>query len=520
MTAPVLPRRFATLLGLATLLASLLTAAEPTAPATTGNPTGAPASGVENSVVKVFATKRNPDTFRPWTKQAPNEATGSGVVIAGHRILTNAHVVLYASQVQVQANQSGERISATVEAIAPGIDLAVLKLDDEALFATHPPLAFADTMPAVKDAVMAYGFPTGGTELAITKGIVSRIEFTRYSTTASGLRVQIDAAINPGNSGGPAVVGERMIGLAFSGRRDADNIGYIIPTEEIRLFLADVADGSYDGKPAIVDLFQTLENPALRAFLKLDPTVKGLVVQSPASDAPGYPLQRWDVVTHIGDSALDDDGMIRVGSNLRVRFAYRAQQIAQDGKVPLTIVRAGRTLAIELPAPRTQPHLIKELLGDYPSYFILGPVVFSRANTTYVTSIISNKATAALGYSYLGNPLLTRFGDEPATPDEELVTVCAPFFPHKLAKGYDNPRSRVVKSVNGVAVRSLAHLVEVLRDSREEYLVFEFAQRGGENLVFKRQELLAATEEILGDNGVRAQGSPDMLKVWNAQPAQ
>ena len=47
-------------------------------------------------------------------------------MIEGKRILTNAHVVLYASQVQIQANQSGDKISATVEAIAPGIDLAVL----------------------------------------------------------------------------------------------------------------------------------------------------------------------------------------------------------------------------------------------------------------------------------------------------------------------------------------------------------------------------------------------------------
>src|SRR5262245_23040631 len=86
---------------------------------------GAEPSGakrVENSVVKVFATMRYPDLYRPWTKRAPNESTGSGVVIERKRILSNAHVVLYASQVQIQANQSGEKISATVESVAPGID--------------------------------------------------------------------------------------------------------------------------------------------------------------------------------------------------------------------------------------------------------------------------------------------------------------------------------------------------------------------------------------------------------------
>jgi hypothetical protein len=33
-------------------------------------------------------------------------------------------------------------------------------------------------------------------------------------------------------------------------------------------------------------------------------------------------------------------------------------------------------------------------------------------------------------------------------------------------------------------------------------------------LVFRRAEMVAATEEILTDNGVRAQGSPDLMKVW------
>jgi len=47
----------------------------------------------------------------------------------------------------------------------------------------------------------------------------------------------------------------------------------------------------------------------------------------------------------------------------------------------------------------------------------------------------------------------------------------------------------------------------------------EFDQKGGEALVFSRAEMVAATKEILTDNGVRAQGSPDTLAVWQARPA-
>src|SRR5438477_5422220 len=300
------------------------------------------AGTVENSVVKVFSTARYPDFYKPWTKQAPSEATGTGVVIEGKRILSNAHVVLWASQVQIQANQAGDKISAHVESVAPGIDLAVLKLDDEKFFDSHPPIKLRKNLADAKDAVMVYGYPTGGTSLSITKGIISRIEFTGYNISTPGLRIQIDAAINPGNSGGPAVVNDEMIGLAFSHLQGAQNIGYIIPTEEVDLFLRDVADGHYDGKPAMYDDVQTLENPALRSFLHLPSSVQGILVHRPFSTDATYPLKEWDLITKIGDTPVDDQGMIRVSDNLRVRFPYLIQKLVRENKVPLTLFRDGK----------------------------------------------------------------------------------------------------------------------------------------------------------------------------------
>src|SRR5204862_5623396 len=123
-------------------------------------------------------------------------------------------------------------------------------------------------LPDMRYVVMAYGYPDGGTSLSITKGIICLIEFTGYNFFVSGLRIQIDAAINPGNSGGPAVVGDKMIGLAFSHLGGADNIGYIIPSEGVELFLQDIADGHYQRKPAMYDPLQTLENPAPRTPLR------------------------------------------------------------------------------------------------------------------------------------------------------------------------------------------------------------------------------------------------------------
>jgi S1-C subfamily serine protease len=495
----------------ATLVLAAL-AARPAAAQTT-------ADSVENSVVKVFSTVLYPDPYRPWTKKAPSEISGSGVVIEGRRILTNAHVVLYASQIQVQANQAGDKISASVEAIAPGIDLAVLKLDDASFFDSHRPLARASTLPQIKDNVLAYGYPTGGDSLSITKGIVSRIEFSRYAPFVSGLRIQIDAAINPGNSGGPAVVGDKMIGLAFSHLGKADNIGYIIPTEEIELFLHDIADGHYDGKPGLFDELQTLENDALRAFLGLDNSVEGIVVHRVDSEDPGYPLREWDVITKIGETKVDDQGMIPLGPNLRVGFVYRIQQLVKDGKVTLTVVRKGKEMAVSLPVSSRRPALIPDLQGAYPSYFVYGPIVFSNATMQFVGGFAGSSANLMGMAGVVTGPLVKRMLDRPAFEGEQLVVVSSPLFPHKLAKGYGNPITRVVKSVNGVAIRNLLHLVEVLRDCKAEFITIEFDGRGGEALVFPRAQMVEATDGILTDNGVRDQGSADVLAVWNSGKA-
>ncbi len=487
----------------------------PPAPAPAEN---APSRTVENSVVKIFATMRYPDPYKPWTKQAPRDSTGTGVIIEGNRILTNAHVALYASQVQVQANESGDKIPATVEFIAPGIDLAILKLEDESFFATRPPLPRSRSLPAVKDAVMVYGFPTGGSSLSITKGIVSRIEFALYNYPVGGLRIQIDAAINPGNSGGPALSGDQMIGLAFSRLGGADNIGYIIPCEEIDLFLQDITDGRYDGKPAMFDQLQTLENPALRAYLGLDKTTEGIVVQVPDSTDPAYPLKAWDLITRIGDTPVDNEGMIKLASGLRVRLQYLIQHLTRDGTVPLTVVRARQKLDIRLPVSADRPMLISNNEGAYPPYFILGPLAFTPGTALYVAPVAGN-AKALNSLSFLGSPLVTRRGEKPAFPGEELVVVAAPSFPHKLVKGYDNAVSRAIRSVNGVPIKNLRHLVEVLRDDRNEFLVFEFFGMG-ETMIFPRKEMVDSTEELLSDNGIRDQGTPELLEIWKAKPAK
>jgi hypothetical protein len=239
-----------------------------------------------------------------------------------------------------------------------------------------------------------------------------------------------------------------------------------------------------------------------------------MVVHKPESDDSAYPLKKWDVITKIGDTAVDDEGMIKLNNNLRVSFNYMVQKIATHGKLPLSVIRAGKDVSVQLPVQAKHPKVIPSLDGAYPSYFVYGPLVFSTATQEFVGGLTANNRQWMQYLTASGSPLLARWGDKPAFDGEGLVVVSSPFFPHKLAKGYSNPLGQVVKMVNGQPIKNLSHLVEVLRDSKDEFIRFEFDQRLAETLVFPRAQMLAGTDEILNDNGLRSQGSPDTMAVW------
>ena len=306
-----------------------------------------------------------------------------------------------------------------------------------------------------------------------------------------------------------------MIGLAFSGIRGADNIGYIIPTEEVDIFLKDIADGKYDYKPMLADSLQTLENEALKVKLGFAKKSVGMVVDEPDSKDEAYPLKKWDVIVKIGDHEVDNVGMAKVRDNLRVGFRYFLQTLTKDGKVPLTIVRDGKEIEVMVPVTPKIDELIQPLQGRYPSYFVYGPLVFSTASAEFVGGV-------GLGmqafFGAIGSPLATRRGDKAAFPGEELVIVSAPMFPHRTGKGYSSPMAKVVKDVDGVRIKNLRHLVETLRDAKDKYVIISFDDRNSETLVFDRKEILQATDEILSDNSVRQQGSEDVLSIWSKKP--
>ena len=354
---------------------------------------------ISDSVVKIYSTVREPHFLNPWTKYSAHDVSGSGVILSGKRILTNAHVVAYASQVFVQANQSTERVPAKVKVFVPKLDMAILEVDSPAFFEQRPPLPLADKLPAMKQSVSVYGYPMGGEQLSITQGVVSRIEYHSVAYGSSAVRIQIDAALNPGNSGGPAVSDGKLIGLVFSKYSTGENIGYLLAAEEVRMLLKALDKGPYAGKLQLDEEVATTENEALRSKLGLEKEA-GVLIVEPYSDKPDYPLKRWDVILKIGDQPLDSQGNVKVMDDLRLSYQYLVPKLARDGHVKLTIVRDHKTIEVDAPVRDSIDLVLPPLLGKYPRYFLYGPLVFTQA-TQEVASLIASASRSAHVYQLL-----------------------------------------------------------------------------------------------------------------------
>lgn len=207
-------------------------------------------SACADCVVKVYASITPPNFESPWAMQPSMDVSGSGFVVAGRRILTNAHCVGAATFVAVRRSGEAKRYVARVAAIAHDVDLAVLTVADGAFFTgLSSALSLSKEVPRIMDEVLVAGFPEGGDTLSLTRGIVSRVEFGPFTESLDALTIQIDAAINHGNSGGPVFMGREVVGVAFSGLDNADGIGYLIPSRLVTHFLEDLKrnNGAFRG---------------------------------------------------------------------------------------------------------------------------------------------------------------------------------------------------------------------------------------------------------------------------------
>lgn len=471
---------------------------------------------VANATVMISATIGEPDVTRPWAQLAPKEVSGSGFVITGNRILTSAHTVEYATNIQVRGNKSGDRKAGHVVAMDTILDLALIALDDATFFSTHPPLQVVPVEPNAGARVSVYSLSENSNNVSVLYPTLATINFEYYTPEIRGIMMRLDTTLDSWMSGGPVAQGRgNVFGMACSRDYNGQTFSFVVPSTEIYNFLGWVQKGEFPGKSMLYDQIQALENPALREYLEIDETQHGAVV-SLAESKDAKSLLDWDVVTQISGVDLDDQGNVPYDITFRVNMGFEFQQFEGARPREVVVFRHGQKTSLQITPVRNRAMLIPDLAGAQPSYFILGPVVFSSASTQLL-SLVEKTGSLETYLGARGSPLVKRRSDAVSFPGEQLVFIASPFFPHRLTRGYGDPAFQVVKSLNGVPIKNLNDLIDVIKGSTDKYLTIEFAEKFSEILVFSREEMIAATEGIMTDNNLRAQGSPDTMAIWNAK---
>jgi S1-C subfamily serine protease len=380
-----LPRRSSRAVALGLLLAAAAVDAFGAGGAATAA-TPALESALRRATVKLTCVKQSPDYYNPWAEWYTRTSTGSGAVIDGGLVLTNAHVVAGSRYLTARTESDPAEYRAEVVHIDHQCDLALVRVLDPGFHGRVGPVAIADRLPTLGSTVATYGFPRGGESVSVTAGVVSRVEYAVYSHGGeSFLRVQTDAAINPGNSGGPVIQDGAVVGIAFQTDRQSENMGFMIPVPVIEHFLTDVRDGRCDGFPDLGIAFQKLDNPSHRRFLGMQERESGvLVTHAPPSFSAGGRLFPGDVLLAVDGTQVANDGSIPLGES-RVPYTYRVDGRQVGERIDLLVLRGGRRLPVSFPVRRGESRIpVQRQHERLPRYLVYGGLVFQPLSLDYL----------------------------------------------------------------------------------------------------------------------------------------
>lgn len=468
-----------------------------------------PEHAIQGSIVKILATHNHADYSSPWQRKGIHSITGSGVIIDGKRILTNAHVVADQTLIEVQREGYGSTYTADVAFVCHSCDLAVLTVDDDSFFKDAKPLQ-VDGLPKLQSRVHVYGFPTGGETISITEGIVSRIEVDYYVHSSDRyLLAQVDAAINPGNSGGPVLSDGKIIGIAMQALEHAENIGYIVPAPIIKHFLTDIEDGQYEGFPELDIYVQLLENRDLRASLNLPKSSGGLLVTGVGEDSTVIDIiQPGDVLLEIEGYAIGRDGKVSLENGLRVESSHLEylKQVGSNLKVKL--FRDGKKIDKNIPLKPRKNRVNHKRYDITPTYFVFAGLVFQPLSNGYLGAHRDSQFSMV---SYI--PAYTMEGYRKLIPDRikterQQVVVLGRVLPDAVNQGYKNMEESVVYSIDGIVVKNMKHLIDLIDSAKGPYL--KIVTDYGNAITMDLNKARNRNKQILSTYQVYVDRSPDL----------
>ena len=359
-----------------------------------------------DAVVQIFAQIAEIDILQPYKTPQQSHACGSGFFINEQGdIITNAHVVDQAIGLWIQVPSLGRRpLDVYVVGICPQRDVALLRVapKDLAIIRNElgmiPYLTLGDSDSVRRaDEVLALGYPLGQESLKSTTGVISGREKNL---------IQMSAPINPGSSGGPLLNTQaEVIGINTSGITEAQNVGYIIPINDLKVVLPDLYKVPLLRNPYL-GIIPENATDLLTQFLG-NPHPGGCFVVEVVKDSPVYKagIQSGDMIYQINGYAVDMYGDMRVPwSEDKISINNYIARLAIGDAVECVIYRNGEQKTIAVQLDYSDPLPIRRIYPGYEplDYEVFAGMVVMELNLNHIR-VMLNAAPGLDRYTELKN---------------------------------------------------------------------------------------------------------------------
>ncbi len=412
---------------------------------------------VQDTVVQIFAQMMEINWVEPYKIPQMGMCTGSGFFIdeTGY-IVTNSHVVDQARSVYIQIPSFGKhQFEVKIIGVMPEKDIALLQVGQDCidmLKAIHgkvPVLALGDSDTVKRSMeVMALGYPLGQQSLKSTTGVISGHEF--------GM-IQMSAAINPGSSGGPLVnIRGQVIGINSAVVHGAQNVGYMIPINELKVYLDNLKTGGLIRKPYL----GIVQAPSTQELVKClgNPIPGGVYIADVLRDSPLFEqVQSGDMVYEINGYKVDMYGEMSVPwSEDKISVAEYVGRLRVGQKVTIVAYRNGVRKDFVCNFERRKLAPIRQIFPLYEAvdYEVFGGLV--------VMELVLNHLPI-LG---MMAPGLAKFAEHKY--QDQSVLIITKVLPDSLAYRSRSPlTATILKKLNDIPVSTLNDLREALAQSKE-----------------------------------------------------
>lgn len=411
---------------------------------------------VKDTVVQVFAQITEVDLLQPYKSPNQYAASGSGFFINEKGdLITNAHVVDQAKSVWVQIPSFGKRIiDVEVASVSPERDIALLRVKPESLALIKEALGSVPYLPLGdsdivrrSDEVLALGYPLGQQALKSTTGVISGREQHL---------IQMSAALNPGNSGGPLLnINGEVIGINSAIIQGAQNVGYIIPINDLKNALADLNKMKLLRKPYLGVLINNATDCLAEYLGNPQPGGCYVVEVVPGSTLDKAGIKRGDMLYEINGHRLDVFGEMNVPwAEDKISLVDYVSRLSIGEDVHLVAYRSGERQEATVKFSQASLPAVRRIFPGYEQidYEVFAGMVVMPLSLNHIQMLASSA------------PGLTKYAELKNQAQQKLI-ITHIFPSSQLYRSRSLAVGATINEVNGVEVSSLDDFRNAIKKS-------------------------------------------------------